>query len=129
MKNWSDQWFDSWRGLVSNQPWQSVLEDWWQGYSKQQGSSPTAAVFEKIAAQSHSFFKLAEELSRAEADDKTPDAWKALEKTLSSLGQGFSDPDGSAAKNLFWQMPMNNWQQAMSAMSGTPPPVACSSRH
>ena len=123
MNNWSDQWYDSWRGLVSNQPWQSVLEEWWQGLPGQHGTDPAVSVFEKIAAQSHSFFKLAEELSKAGSaagtDGNTSDPWQSLEKTLEKLGQGFADPAGSAARNQFWQMPLANWQQAMSNMGGS----------
>ena len=121
MNDWSDQWFDSWQGLVSNQPWQSVLEDWWKEYSSQGDASPSAQVFEKIATQSRSFFKLAEELSKAGAGQGQNADWQTgLNQMFDGLKQSFGDPSSSQAQNLFWQMPLANWQRTASSMSSLP---------
>ena len=121
MNDWSDQWFDSWQGLVSNQPWQSVLEDWWKEFSSQGDVSPSAQVFENIATQSRSFFKLAEELSKAGAGQGQNADWQTgLNQMFDGLKQSFGDPSSSQAQNLFWQMPLANWQRTASSMSSLP---------
>ena len=121
MNDWSDQWFDSWQGLVSNQPWQSVLEDWWKEFSSQGEASPSAQVFEKIATQSRSFFKLAEELSKAGAGQGQHTDWQTgLNQMFDGLKQSFGDPSSSQAQNLFWQMPLANWQRTASSLSSLP---------
>jgi len=121
MKDWSDQWYDSWRGLVSNQPWQSTLEDWWRESASQGGDSPSDQVFEKIAAQSHSFFKLAEELSKSGTGQGDSADWQTgLDQMLDGMKQAFGDPSSSQAQNLFWQMPLANWQRTASSMSSLP---------
>ena len=121
MNDSSDQWFDSWRGLVSNQPWQSVLEDWWRQYSSQEGGSPSDQVLEKIATQSHSFFKLAEELSKTGTGRGKSSDWQTgLNQMFDGLKQAFGDPSSSQAQNLFWQMPLANWQRTASSLSSLP---------
>ena len=121
MNDWSDQWFDSWQGLVSNQPWQSVLEDWWRECSSQGQASPSAQVLEKIATQSRSFFKLAEELSKTGAGQGQSADWQTgLDQMFDGLKQAFGDPSSSQAQNLFWQMPLANWQRTASSLSSLP---------
>jgi class III poly(R)-hydroxyalkanoic acid synthase PhaE subunit len=121
MNDWPDQWFDSWQGLVSNQPWQSVLEDWWRECSSQGQASPSAQVLEKIATQSRSFFKLAEELSKTGAGQGQSADWQTgLDQMFDGLKQAFGDPSSSQAQNLFWQMPLANWQRTASSLSSLP---------
>ena len=121
MTNGANQWYDSWRELVSNQPWQSVLNDWWREYSRPGEASPSTDVLEKIAAQSHSFFKLAEEISKAGTlQGGTADWQTGLNQMFDGLKQSFGDPSTTQAQNLFWQMPLANWQRTASSLSSFP---------
>jgi class III poly(R)-hydroxyalkanoic acid synthase PhaE subunit len=117
MSTWSHPWFDPWKGLTSNRPWQSTLEDWWEQFSKQPSSSLQA--FENIVSQSRSFFKLAEELSGAGTRTETAADWQVgLAQIFDTLRQSFADP--GAVPNLFWQMPLANWQRTASSLSSFP---------
>lgn len=114
----TDQWFDAWRGLLSNQPWQSTLEDWWRQYSLQGDGSPSP-VFEKIAAQSHSFFQLAEELARLNTgNDVGSERHDSMDRMLDHLKRALNETSSNQAQNLFWQMPLANWQRFVSTLPG-----------
>ncbi len=118
MSNRTDQWFESWRDLLSHQPWQSTLEDWWRQFSRQ-GDSSSLPVFEKIAAQSHSFFQLGEELAKLDPGNSTGTDWQAnLDRMFNELKQALDAPSSNQARNLFWQMPLANWQSMVSSMPG-----------
>ena len=118
MSNWTDPWFDAWRDLLQHQPWQSTLEDWWRQFSRH-GDASSFPVFEKIAAQSHSFFQLGEELAKLDPGNSTGTAWQAnLDRMFNELKQALDAPSSNQARNLFWQMPLANWQNTVSSMPG-----------
>ena len=120
MTDWSNPWFDSWKDLTSNQPWQSALEDWWGQFSKQP-SSPYMKAFENIVTQSRMFFEMAEKMSNKQALTGTMADWQAgLEQVFNSLKESFDHPDTTRAPQLFWQMPLANWERAASSLSGLP---------
>jgi len=114
----TEQWFDPWRELLSDQPWQSTLEAWWRQFSSQSEPVPSP-VFEKIAAQSHSFFQLAEELAKlhtGSAGDGDPGG--SIDRMFEELKRAMDAPSSNQSRNLFWQMPLANWQRMVSSMPG-----------
>ena len=47
--------------------------------------------------------------------------WQAgLEQVFDSLKESFDHPDTTQAPQLFWQMPLSNWERAASSLSGLP---------
>ncbi|MDJ0955279.1 MAG: class III poly(R)-hydroxyalkanoic acid synthase subunit PhaE [Arenicellales bacterium] len=120
MTDWSNPWFDPWKDLTSSQPWQSALEDWWGQFSKQP-SSPHMKAFENIVSQSRMFFEMAEKMGNKQALTGTVTDWQAgLEQVFNSLKESFDHPNTTQAPQLFWQMPLANWERAASSMSGLP---------
>lgn len=119
MDAWSNKWYESWRGLTSNQPWQTALEDWWRQMSDQSATQPPQA-FEKIASQSRAFFQLAEQFGDLlRASDLSTD-WQAnLENMFANLKQQFAGPDRYSNAS-FWQTPMASWQKAMASLGPEP---------
>ena len=119
MNNWSNPWFDSWKNLASNPPWQSSLEDWWRQFS-QQSDSPYLQAFENIVDQSRLFFQMAEKLSNQDVSSGVSKWQDNLDQIFNSLKQSFDVQDGSQAAQLFWQMPLANWQRTVSSLSSLP---------
>jgi class III poly(R)-hydroxyalkanoic acid synthase PhaE subunit len=118
VSNSPDPWFDSWRGLLSTQPWQSTLETWWRQFSEGNDAS-ASPVFEKIATQSHSFFQLAEELAKLDpGNERSGGLSPNLDKMFEDLKRALDAPSTNQAQNLFWQMPLANWQRMVSSIPG-----------
>lgn len=118
MSTSTEQWFDAWRDLLSKQPWQSTLEAWWRQFSTDSESSPSP-VFEKIAAQSHSFFELAEELIKlgsGNSGDVAPGP--GMDRMFDDLKRALDTPPDNPAAGSFWQIPVAGWQQFVSSMPG-----------
>ena len=119
MNTWSNPWFDPWKDLTRTQPWQSTLEDWWGQFSKQP-ASPSLQAFENIVAQSRSFFKMAEEMGKSGLPKDAADWQAGLEQIFDNLKQAFDGAGAEQAQNLFWQMPLANWQRTMASLSSMP---------
>ena len=120
MTDRSNPWFDSWKDLTSTQPWQSALEDWWGQFSKQP-SSPYTQAFENIVSQSRMFFDMAEKMSNTQALTASMADWQSgLDQVFNSLKESFVHPNATQAPQLFWQMPLANWERAASSLSGLP---------
>lgn len=119
MNDRSNPWFDSWKDLTPNQPWQTALEDWWGQFSKQ-SSSPYLQTFENLVEQSRLFFGLAEKLKDPKVLQNTSNWQDSLEQIFDSLKQSFDMQDTHQAAQLFWQMPLANWQRTASSLSSLP---------
>ena len=119
MNNQSDPWFDSWKELTVNPPWQTSLQDWWTQFS-QHSTSTYLPAFEKIVDQSRLFFQLAEKLKDYDATQRDGDWQDNLDQIFSSIKQSFDVQNGSESAQLFWQMPLANWQRTVSALSSLP---------
>ena len=92
------------------------MEDWWAQFSNQQAAAPALQAFENIVSQSRSFFKLAEAVGASGVSTHAAEDWQeGLEQIFDSLRQSFTDP--GAVPNLFWQMPLANWQRTAASLS------------
>lgn len=119
MNDWSNPWFDSWKNLTSNPPWQSSLEDWWNQFSKQ-SNSPYLQVFENLVDQSRLFFQMADKLNDQEVSKNVGNWQDNLDQIFDSLKQSFDVQDSHQPAKLFWQMPLANWQRTVSSLSSLP---------
>lgn len=129
MSTRSNPWFDPWKDLAHAQPWQSTLEDWWSQFSRQP-ASPVMQAFENIVAQGRSFFRMAEELGKSAMPQDAAADWQgALDQIFGNLKKTFESPDAKEAQNLFWQMPLANWQRTVSSLSSLPGDLFAAAPH
>lgn len=119
MNNWSNPWFDTWKNLGANPPWQASLDDWWRQFSKQ-STSPYLQAFENIVDQSRLFFQMAERVSDPQTAMSMSNWQENLDQIFSSLKQSFDTQDSHPAAQLFWQMPLANWERTVSSLSALP---------
>ncbi len=119
MNSRSDPWFDSWKALTVNSPWQSSLEDWWNQFSQQSTSSYLPAL-EKIVDQSRLFFQMADKLNDQDAAKNTGNWQERLDQIFNGLKRSFDVQDETQPAQLFWQMPLANWQRTVSSLSSLP---------
>ena len=67
------------------------------------------------------FFEMAEKMSDKQALTGAMVDWEAgLEQLFNSLKDSFDHPNTAQAPQLFWQMPLANWERAASSLSGLP---------
>jgi len=129
--NWMDlqrQYWEQWTRMQQNamgldsppsNPWENAINHWWEAVS---GSLPDISrdFLEKVMEQGKSFFQMAGELSQPAGKDD--DAWRQL---MNNLVETFTRSSSAAGQGAdygtgFWEMPLDNWNRMVSALSPVP---------
>jgi len=134
---WNDGWMDTqrryWEQWTEMQqqalgikkppssPWEQAMEHWWGAV---QGAVPSTGqdFFGKMLDQGKAFFQMAEQtMQAASGRENVADAWARL---LAGLTESFRQtPNGDDAfkqATAFWEMPLDNWNRMVSAISPVP---------
>ena len=101
-------------------PWEQGLEHWWQAV---QPAMPEAGqlFFEKMMEQGKSFLQMANQFSNMDQASAGEEAWAGMLRSLTeSFTRNIGGVPGDQASFAFWEMPMDNWQRMVSAMSPVP---------
>ena len=118
--DWTD-WFKTWEAFPSapaSNPWNATLDQWWRSFQHDRHDRP-AEVMERVVSQGRSFFELCQQLASAGSQAQgTADWQKTVDETLEHMKAAFVP--ASTPMSGFWQLPLENWQRAVSAMSGMP---------
>lgn len=118
--DWTD-WFKTWDAFPSapaSNPWNATLEQWWRSFQHDRHDRPFE-VMERMVSQGRSFFELCQQLASAGSQAEGAADWqKTVDDTLEHMKSAFAP--SSLPASGFWQLPLENWQRAVSAMSGMP---------
>jgi class III poly(R)-hydroxyalkanoic acid synthase PhaE subunit len=133
---WSDEWMDlqhkyweQWTqlqqqalGLATPQianPWENALNHWSEAVS---GTLPDLSrdFLQKMVDQGKTFFRMASDMATSmNAED--PDAWRQiLDNLAGSFSRLASTADKEGYGSGFWEMPLDNWNRMVSALSPVP---------
>ncbi len=134
---WNDNWmniqrqyWNQWNGLQQQSmgfgkpqpnPWEQGLDHWWSAV--RDAVPPTGQDFyNKMMEQGKDFFNMAERAMQASGRKQSAtDVWSQI---LSSLAESFqqSPTIDSFSKGAtgFWEMPLDNWNRMVSALSPVP---------
>ncbi len=123
---WNDDWLKAWGAFTPSpqgNPFAAALDQWWQTFPRD-SDEQAPEVLDKLIRQARAFFELGEQINRSAADVTTAGGdWQALiDQSLGVLKNSFgSAAPGAASPDMgFWQMPLETWQRAASALSGLP---------
>jgi len=130
MQYW-EQWTEmSRQALEANQssaaPWESAMALWWKAVSP---AAPDVAreFMSKMMEQGKVLFNMAESFAGKLPGEADGDGWnEALNKIFADLRKGFADAAGAGGDDAlrklmaFWEMPLENWQRMVSALSLSP---------
>ena len=131
---WSDEWmalqrnyWDNWTRMQqqamgqaaspAGSPWEKAMDHWLNAVS---GSMPDMSreFLQKMMDQGKAFFRMADDLARSGTEaDAWPQVMEKLAESFSSLFSGGQDAGYGAG---FWEMPLDNWQRMVSALSPVP---------
>ncbi len=119
--DWTD-WFKTWEAFPATpaaNPWNATLDQWWRSFQHNRHDRPFE-VMERVVSQGRSFFDMCQQLASAGSQSEGTTEWlNTVDQTLERMKQAFPT-SGAAPGSGFWQLPLDNWQRAVSAMSGMP---------
>ena len=133
---WNDEWMDIQRryweqwtalqqqalGLTAKPtatPWENALNHWSEAVS---GTLPDMSrdFMQKMVDQGKAFFRLASDMATS-MNAEGGDAWRqVIDNLASSFSQLASSTDPMGDGSGFWEMPLDNWNRMVSALSPVP---------
>ena len=101
-------------------PWESAMNHWWEAVS---GAMPDVSreFLENLISQGKSFFQMAGEFSKY-LGTHDEQGWQKLVDNLVESFTRTSSAAGDSMKQAtgFWEMPLDNWNRLVSALSPLP---------
>lgn len=101
-------------------PWEMGMEHWWSAI-KDAVPPSGQSFYRQMMDQGRSFLQMAEQIMQAPGKQDNPtEVWSRL---MASLADSFCQSSGLGDSNQctsFWEMPLDNWNRMVSALSPVP---------